>query len=147
NITVSLDDQNIIISGATVGLATEDFVTQTYATISNLFQTGLTLSSRIFQISGASGVLQLQIDNLTSNIFSTGLNLQNQINNLSEDLYETGQNLYPRTNPSGFVDENYVETVSGFLASLISSSSAGVSTLNGLSGIIDIVGAGNITIS
>lgn len=41
---------------------------------------------------------------------------------------------------------NYILEVSGNLYSLIQTSVAGVSTLNGLSGIIDLIGTGNISI-
>lgn len=68
---------------------------------------------------------------------------------------ETG-NFYPRSNPSGYITgvdlssyatTGYVTGVSGYLESLISASVAGVGSLNGLSGVLTIAGAGNNSIS
>lgn len=78
--------------------------------------------------------------------------LQDQITNLNN---QTGE-FYLRSNPSGYVTgvdlsnyatTGYVTGVSGYLSSLISASSAGVGTLNGLSGTLTIAGAGNNTVS
>jgi hypothetical protein len=85
----------------------------------------------------------------------------------------TGSSFYPRTgNPSGYVtgsivrpddtgnlaDKNYVGSVSGVLSDrliltgsglldLIQAASAGVSAINGASGILNLVGAGNVYVT
>lgn len=91
------------------------------------FITGLDLSNyaTVPYVTGVSGIIQVQI---------------NVLNNQTGDFYL-------KTNPSGYVTESYVTGVSGYLEGLISASSAGVGSINGLSGIVNLVGTGNNTIS
>jgi hypothetical protein len=94
-------------------------------------------------VTGVSGYLQAQISAINSqsgNFITTG---------------QTGQ-FYAASNPANYITgvdlsnyatTGYVTGVSGYLASLISASSAGVRTLNGLSGSLTLAGAGNNTVS
>jgi len=104
--------------------------------------------------------------------FITGINLSSYVttgqtgNFVTTNLIGATGFFYPSgSNPSGYITSGstgsfvntgqtgifatttYVTGVSGYLSSLISASSAGVSTLNSLSGALTLVGAGNISIS
>jgi hypothetical protein len=59
---------------------------------------------------------------------------------------ETGQ-FYPSSNPQNYAQSGFVTNLSGYLISQINASSAGVSILNGLTGIINIVGTGGLTVT
>ncbi len=101
---------------------------------------------------------------------SYGLDVNQFIN--SSGYFITGQNItglfYPyNLNPSGYIttgqtglfaDQNYVNNASGTLSSrlnstgqtlisLISAASAGVSAINGQSGLLTLTGAGSVTVS
>lgn len=157
NVSISQNGQNIIVSGDTGAYA--DF-----ATTAQLTQTGAALGNQINSLSGfvtgISGSIQDQINALSgaTGLYATGSNLyqlvtglsgqvnssinsvsgglQSEIGSLQTGLYQTGSNLYALTTGS-----------SGYLLSLISSSSAGVSSLNSLSGTINVVGSGNVSVS
>lgn len=99
----------------------------------------------------------------SGNVQNTGQNLQSQINSINS---LTG-NFYLKSNPSGFITGfssgsyatiSYVDAADSSLSvrlgatgsnliSLINAASAGVSSLNGFSGIVTIIGTGNITVT
>jgi hypothetical protein len=114
-----------------------------------------------FELTGASGDLQIQITNLNgvtgsfylssnpsgyiTNFALTGASgvLQdyiNIINNTTGIFITTGQT-------GEFALQNTLTGLSGYLISLIGASSAGVSSLNGLSGVLNIQGAGNVFVT
>jgi hypothetical protein len=119
------------------------------ADIANLASTGY--------VTGVSGYLQGQITTLNS---QTGSYVTGSVIRPSETgnfvtTSQTGQ-FYAASNPANYITgvdlssyatTGYVTGVSGYLASLISASSAGVGTLNGLSGSLTIAGAGNNSVS
>lgn len=86
--------------------------------------------SSIANLNDASGIL-------SSRLYSTGSNLYTYITNTSGNLdnrlYQTGQNLATRLYQTGFD-----------LRALITAAANGVSTINGISGVIDIVGTGEV---
>jgi len=120
--------------------------TSLYQTGSNLYGY-LTGFSGVFNTSGNN--YQGQINTLTANLQSsgsilyndiislsgifnnTGITIQNEINILTNNLVLTGATLYNRD-----------LSISGALVSQINASAAGVSTLNGLSGVVIIAGTG-----
>ncbi len=122
-------------------------------TNNNLLQTGSILNDLIVGLSGQFN--------------QTGINLQNQINNINNG---TG-NFYLNSNPLGFITNSgfalysQLTGTSGILAGqivtvsnnlsitgqtligLIQAASAGVSALNGMSGILNLVGSGGVIIT
>lgn len=94
-------------------------------------------------ITGLSGATNTSIANtsgvLDQRLFATGSGLYDAItgmgNALSGQLTTTGQTLYGQTTG-----------LSGYLIGLISATSAGVTALNGKSGIVDIYGTGTIAV-
>jgi hypothetical protein len=119
------------------------------ADITNLASTGY--------VTGVSGHLQGQITTLNG---QTGSYITGSVVRPSETgnfvtTSQTGQ-FYAASNPANYITgvdlssyatTGYVTGVSGYLESLISASSAGVGTLNGLSGSLTIAGAGNNSVS
>ena len=114
----------------------------------NLIQTGVQLGASIASLSGflgnVSGGLQAQI-NTKASIVTTDLISGNSITrmnsigtSLSGNLFTTGSNLYVLTTG-----------LSGYLIGLIGASSAGVSSINGASGVMTIAGAplSNVTVT
>lgn len=132
-----------------------------YATIVNLASTG----QQAWMAANNNGI------NLSGNLATTGSNLYILVTGLSgqaninyatnTNLALTGSNLYNiitglsgssnikfylASNPQEYAPSGYVTGISGALRSLISASNAGVSSINGLSGILSIIGTGNVTV-
>lgn len=120
-----------------------------------LTNTGVLLGASINSLSGfvgnVSGGLQAQIntkasiaslDLVSGNLTATGVALITRMNSigtsLSGNLFTTGSNLYQLSTG-----------LSGYLVGLIGASSAGVSSLNGASGVLTIAGAplSNVTVT
>lgn len=108
-------------------------------------------------VTGISGHLQGQITTLNSQTgnYATGSVVRSSETGNFITTSQTGQ-FYAVSNPQGFITgvdlstyatTGYVTGVSGYLESLISASSAGVGSLNGLSGVLTLAGAGTNTIS
>jgi hypothetical protein len=118
------------------------------------FITGMDLSSYATQsfVTGISGELDGRIDSLE---LQTGSYvLDNETGNFVT-TNQTGE-FYSVSNPSGYITgvdlsayatEDFVTGVSGYLVSQIALSDADVDSLNGLSGVLDITGAGINTVS
>lgn len=149
NVTVTRQGQLFVISGDTGAYAN-------FATIANL---GLTGSNLYNLITGLSGAVNYgpAIAALSGSLNQTGTNLYNFIQGLSGALNVTGSNLYSYiTGASGLQSAllaqtgsnlyNLIISSSGYLISLISAASAGVSSINGASGVITVVGAGGIQV-
>ena len=114
-----------------------------------------------FELTGASGDLQIQITNLNgvtgsfylssnpsgyiTNFALTGASgvLQDYIN-----IINSTTGIFITTGQTGqFALQNTLTGLSGYLVGLIGASSAGVASLNGLSGVLNIQGAGNVFIT
>jgi hypothetical protein len=118
---ITIENQINSLSGFTTGLS--GFASLNYATIFNLTQTGVIIETQINSLSGftsgSSGFLQTEINNLFTNLTSTGQTLYNDILGLSgivnttiTNLGTTGSNLYTLlTNFSG--NANSVVKVTG----------------------------------
>ena len=74
------------------------------------------------------------------------VNTQNPVVTVTENPTTVSLDLNT-ANMSQYALISYVDTISGILASQIGSNSSSVVSIEGLSGIIDVVGTGNITIS
>lgn len=109
----------------------------TYATILNLAQTGSTLYT---YLTGASGALMAQTL-LASGVLGTGLN------SLSGFVLNMSGALQASINATGLSGMLVTSGLSGYLVGLISAAAAGVSSLNGQSGILTLQGAGNVSIT
>lgn len=81
----------------------------------------------------------------------------NTVTTTGNNLFVNGNQLYPSNNPQNYSTSGDLNNTSGVLAlriqstgqtllGLISASSAGVSTLNGQSGTINITGAGDVSV-
>lgn len=123
-----------IVTGLS-GFAQGNFATQTA-----LFQTGSTLYGMLTGLSGANdAALSGASGVLNQTINATGSGLCTKISGvgsaLSGQLMATGQTLYQQTTG-----------LSGYLIDLISATSAGVTALNGASGVLNIYGTGAISV-
>lgn len=129
----------------------------------NLAQTGANLLNTINVLSG----------NLTGQIYNTGINLYNQLYNtgqillinqtgisgaLNTTIINTGNAAVTHANGIGInLSGNLQVTgsslyqlttgVSGYLVNLITASAGGVSSLNGASGVLNINGLGNVSVT
>ena len=136
NISVTTGANTIFVSGDTGAYGN-------FATVANLSATGSTLSALITGLSGQAIADYATKANLALTGQQSWSAANNNALNLSGNLTQTGVSLGNQINSlSGFTTG-----VSGFLRGLIQGSAGGVSSLNGQSGIIDIVGAGNISVT
>jgi hypothetical protein len=118
-----------------------------------LTSSSLSSYATIDYVTGVSGVLRTDLNSLINWTGSTtGLyyplssNPAGYLTTLSPTGQLTGE--FVRRSESGaFASDAELLSASGYLQSLISASSAGVSTLNGLSGVLNLTGAGNVTIT
>lgn len=131
NLYPSYNPNNYCTSGNLYGSGV--LIENQFASLSgNLLSTGANLLTQINQVNTNSGNftnLFYGVNNLNNycnsgNLTNTGLIIINDINSLSGSLLSSGSYLY----------------------SLISASSAGVSSINLLSGNLNLTGAGNVTI-
>lgn len=123
-----------IITGLS-GFAQGNFATQTA-----LYSTGSNLYNLITGLSGANNTALVNASGvLNQKIMASGSGLYNAITGmgytLSGQLTTTGQTLYGQTTG-----------LSGYLIDLISAASAGVTALNGASGVVNIYGTGAISV-
>lgn len=142
-VQIGLTDACLLISdsgafatySALTGFSGTQFGTGNYATQLQLYNTG----SQLYQdITGMSG---WAISTFTGGGGGVGTG-----GATTASLYLTGHNLYVDiTGFSGANDARLAQTGSTLIA-LIHASAAGVSTLNGLSGALNIVGSGGITV-
>ena len=136
NISITTGANTIFISGDTG-------VYGSFATVINLASTGSILTALITGLSG-----QVAVDYATKTTLAlTGQQSWSAANNnainLSGNLAQTGVTLINQINSlSGFTTG-----ISGFLRGLIQESAGAVSSLNGQSGILNIIGMGNISVT
>lgn len=163
NIFVTASDQKIYISGSGF-LTNSDLTGLSGALSAQIGLTGSDLYNLITGLSGAisgggigdvtqaelnatgakitalSGYVDTQISGLSGLLEQTGSQAwnagQNNALNLSGTIQQSGSNLYALTTGA-----------SGYLSSLINSTSGGVTSLNGLSGTLTLQGAGNVSIA
>jgi len=163
NIFVTADNGRVYISGS--GLATEDALNSLSGALSA--QIGLTGSDLYNLITGLSGaisgggvgdVTQAELNATGAKITALSGYVDTQISGLSGLLEQTGSQAWNAAqnnalNLSGAIQQSgsdlYALTTgaSGYLSSLINSTSGGVTSLNGLSGTLTLQGAGNVGVT
>lgn len=129
---------------------------QTYATIANLTQSGIILGAKIDSLSGFA----LGISGYLASLIGAPVVVSGYITTGQADL-----RYYPLSvNPSGYLNtfsglstgyvlgasgslHSEITGASGYLKTLIAGSIGGVSSINGQSGVLSIVGLGSITVT
>lgn len=101
-----------------------------------------------FVISGNTGAYsdfaqQTSLNTTNSNLSTTNANLQNNSLNLSGVLLQTGVKLWG----FGSILSGNLSQTGATLIGLINAASAGVSSINGASGVMNIIGAGTVSIT
>lgn len=99
-------DTGILLNREETGvLIKESDVASTYATLTNLYDTGSNLQNQLYTLSGLvvfdneTGIL---LNRQETGIFLKASDISSLYATIS-NLYSTGQALYPRTNPSGYL--------------------------------------------
>jgi hypothetical protein len=148
-LTTGEGDIRYVLTGQTGGFATTGFVFNNYYLITNPsgYITGGDLTrasgSIISFITGQSGFNSLNYANI-SNLAITGSNLHRLITGLSGD---SNAKFYLASNPQQYATSGDVSSLSGALISQISAASAGVASINGTSGVLNIVGTGSVSVT
>ena len=128
NIAVSTSGQSIYVSG--INLANSGDI----STLSNrIEQTGSYLYNLLTGVSGgftggAGDVTQAELN-------ATGAKITDLSGYVNSQLYQTGSSLY-----------NLATGISGYLQGQIDSAANGVISVNGLSGVLNVTGAGNVSV-
>lgn len=138
---------NFIISLSGNLLATGESLNNKINIISgNLILSGIDILNRIISLSGdliASGRnLDNKILSLSGDLLNTGQNLQNQINLIKN---VTGVQIIAGTNTTVITGGPNIFTINSTASGSSSSGAAGVSSLNGLTGNINLLFGGSIT--
>lgn len=129
--------------------ATGAAVAAAYATLTNVTSTGVTLGQRDLDISGALGLrltrTGVDLAATASSTYATLANVTATGVSLAATAASTYATLVNVTNTGVTLYQRDAD-ISGALAAQIAASAAGVGTLNGLSGTLNIIGAGSVSV-